>query len=56
MIPIACLFKDIYNDRWGDPRYPTPGDPPACAGPLPRLRVRRPSAWSLTIPIDRRLR
>ncbi|MBW9065730.1 hypothetical protein JNB71_20710 [Rhizobium herbae] len=55
MIPIACLFKDLYNDRWGNPRYPNPGDARACAGP-PRLRARRPSAWSLTIPIDRRLR
>jgi hypothetical protein len=25
MIPIACLFKDLYNDRWGNPRYPAPG-------------------------------
>lgn len=56
MIPIACLFKDLYNDRWGNPRYPNSGDTPDCAGPLPRLRLRRPSAWSLTLPIDQRLR
>ncbi|MCV9966101.1 hypothetical protein OIU34_29960 [Pararhizobium sp. BT-229] len=54
MIPIACLFRDIYNDRWGDPRNPAQRDLPVRVGPFRRLR--RPSAWSLTIPIDEHLR
>ncbi len=56
------LFKDLYEDRWGDPCNPNAVDPPSehegRAGRqnvLRRLtglfrRGKRPSAWSFTIP------
>jgi hypothetical protein len=58
------LFKDLYEERWGDPANPNAADPPAsdgrgCAGSrglvgrlagLFRRRRNRPSAWSFTIP------
>ncbi len=56
------LFKDLYDDRWGDPCNPNAVDPPseregraARQSVLRRLaglfrRGKRPSAWSFTIP------
>ncbi|NTJ66657.1 hypothetical protein G6M50_07120 [Agrobacterium rhizogenes] len=59
------LFKDLYDDRWGDPCNPYAADPPSpehedTAGRpslLRRLaglfhRRKRPSAWSFTIPSE----
>ncbi|KAA1185987.1 hypothetical protein FP026_00325 [Rhizobium tropici] len=60
------LFKDLYDDRWGDPGNPNAVDPPSSgdnrgaggqgilrrmAG-LIRRRRDRPSAWSFTIPSE----
>lgn len=72
MLPIHCLFEDLYNERWGDPCDPAPANSPRQAGrrrdavrllmvvPFAglclRQRRQRPDAWSLTLPIDRRLR
>lgn len=62
------FFKDLYNDRWGDPDSPDATEPrPATykdsgdeLGFLNRLRrlfrrrrPDRPSAWSFTIPSER---
>lgn len=56
------LFKDLYDERWGDPCNPNAVDPPSERGGgadkqsvlsrLARLfrRRKRPSAWSFTIP------
>lgn len=65
MIPISSLFKDIYEDRWGNPRNGQPAEE-AERGKrlfvlLPFMRRfignrKGPDAWSFTIPIDRRLR
>ncbi|MBB3612836.1 hypothetical protein [Rhizobium sp. BK602] len=58
------FFKDLYDDRWGDPNDPNAAEPaslpkdgerPASRGILGRLhrlfgRGRRLSAWSFTIP------
>jgi hypothetical protein len=60
------LFKDLYDDRWGDPRNPDAVEPPSPEdkggagrqGLLGRLanifhrRRKHPSAWSFTIPSD----
>jgi len=59
------LFKDLYDDRWGDPRNPNAVDPPSPEdkddtgrwGIGARLtglfsRRKRPSAWSFTIPSE----
>lgn len=57
------FFKDLYDDRWGNPANPNAADPPSpeghsvgargilgrLAGFLRRWR-NRPSAWSFTIP------
>lgn len=48
MLPISDLFKDLYNERWGDPLNSKP------AGARNDTRdgrrsVRFPSAWSFTI-------
>lgn len=61
------LFKDLYDDRWGDPANPNAAEPFSAAdkdrvdaqgfpGRLRRLfrrRRDRPSAWSFTIPSER---
>ena len=59
------FFKDLYDERWGDPHNPNAGDPPLpehednaggrsvlgwLAGLFPRRK--RPSAWSFTIPCE----
>lgn len=65
MIPTSFLFKDIYNDRWGDPSNPNAVDVPLpdhtddkkrpgsilarLAGLFSRRRSGRPNAWSFTI-------
>ncbi|AYG64807.1 MULTISPECIES: hypothetical protein [unclassified Rhizobium] len=60
------LFKDLYDDRWGDPANPNAVDPPSSGdnrgaggkGILSRVaglfrrRRARPSAWSFTIPSE----
>lgn len=60
------LFKDLYNDRWGDPENPDAVEPCRTAdrdGGTARTvfaRLRRlfghgrkgPSAWSFTIPSE----
>ncbi|SCB38100.1 hypothetical protein [Rhizobium multihospitium] len=58
------LFKDLYDDRWGDPCNPNAVDPPSehrggadKQSVLDRLaqlfrRQKRPSAWSFTIPSE----
>ncbi|SCB37118.1 hypothetical protein [Rhizobium hainanense] len=59
------LFKDLYDDRWGDPCNPNAVDPPSPehkgrAGRQSMLRRfaglfrrrKRPSAWSFTIPSE----
>ncbi|ACM25036.1 hypothetical protein [Rhizobium rhizogenes] len=57
------FFRDLYNDRWGDPANPNAVEPSSLEdnhrsrsqGVLGRLarffqrRRRRPSAWSFTI-------
>jgi hypothetical protein len=57
------LFKDLYDDRWGDPANPNAVEPSSpedndrggSQGVLGRLtrffqrRRKRPSAWSFTI-------
>ncbi|MFK0162546.1 hypothetical protein [Rhizobium sp. NPDC090279] len=61
-MPTNYLFKDLYDDRWGDPCNPNAVDPPlvehkgraARQSVLRRLvglfrRRKRPSAWSFTI-------
>lgn len=65
MIPISSLFKDLYEDRWGNPPNSHPAEE-AERGKrlfvvLPFVRRstsshKGPDAWSFTIPIDRRLR
>ncbi|MFB2567255.1 hypothetical protein [Rhizobium sp. IMFF44] len=58
------LFKDLYDERWGDPCNPNAVDPPSehkdeadKQSVLSRLaqlfrRRKRPSAWSFTIPSE----
>ncbi|GAC1041199.1 hypothetical protein [Rhizobium sp. No.120] len=58
------LFKDLYDERWGDPCNPNAVDPPSEhkggadeQSALSRLmgffrRRKRPSAWSFTIPSE----
>ncbi|OCI91950.1 hypothetical protein A6U86_20795 [Rhizobium sp. AC27/96] len=60
------FFKDLYFDRWGDPKNPNAVEPCSTAdkdrvathGILDRLRHifrrsrKRPSAWSFTIPSE----
>ncbi|HEY0121434.1 MAG TPA: hypothetical protein VGC14_06700 [Rhizobium sp.] len=60
------FFKDLYNDRWGDPAKQNAVEPylsddkdhVAAQGILGRLaclfrrRRKRPSAWSFTIPSE----
>ncbi|AGB69652.1 hypothetical protein RTCIAT899_CH01160 [Rhizobium tropici CIAT 899] len=60
------LFKDFYDDRWGDPRNPNAVEPSSAddkggadrQGLLGRLanifcrRRKHPSAWSFTIPSE----
>ncbi|ASW05154.1 MULTISPECIES: hypothetical protein [unclassified Rhizobium] len=58
------LFKDLYDERWGDPCNPNAVDPPSERGGkadkqnvMGRLaqffrRRKRPSAWSFTIPSE----
>ncbi|MBB3409141.1 hypothetical protein FHT87_003060 [Rhizobium sp. BK316] len=65
MIPISSLFKDLYEDRWGNPRNRQPVEE-AERGKrlfvlLPFIRRftrnrKGPNPWSFTIPIDRWLR
>ncbi|MBB3390390.1 hypothetical protein FHT82_003153 [Rhizobium sp. BK275] len=65
MIPISSLFKDLYEDRWGNPRNRQPAEE-AERGKrlfvlLPFIRRftrnrKGPNPWSFTIPIDRWLR
>jgi hypothetical protein len=62
MVPASFLFRDIYNDRWGDPDNPHAVDvPPAGARPnrktlgrladlFSRHRRNRVDAWSFTLP------
>lgn len=71
MLPVQPLFKDLYHERWGDPDNPEPVNEPtrrlfsvrrmtdlpaALASLFHRQSPSRPSAWSFTLPIDRRLR
>ena len=60
MIPTSYLFKDLYNERWGAPTNPAPGNPlqerKTIFPERFRHRAERPNAWSFTIPIDRRFR
>lgn len=65
MIPISSLFKDLYEDRWGNPCSHQPVEqikhdkrlfvllPFMCRFISGR---KRPSAWSFTIPTDHRHR
>ncbi|PST23116.1 hypothetical protein C7U61_00825 [Rhizobium sp. JAB6] len=60
------LFKDLYDDRWGDPRNPDAVEPslPKDKGGVGRKgllgllakifrrRRKHPSAWSFTIPSE----
>lgn len=65
MIPISSLFKDLYEDRWGNPRDGRPVEEAEHGKRLyvllPFLRRfmsnrKGPDAWSFTIPSNRRLR
>lgn len=64
MIPISSLFKDLYEDRWGNPRNNQPAEEAERGKRLfvllpfmHRFISRKgPDAWSFTIPVDRRLR
>lgn len=65
MVPISSLFKDLYEDCWGNPRNNHPareverGKRLFVLLPFIRRFTRsrkHPDAWSFTIPIDRRLR
>lgn len=65
MIPISSLFKDLYEDRWGNPRCGRPAEEAERGKPLfvllPFMRRfiggrKLPDAWSFTIPVDRRFR
>jgi hypothetical protein len=65
MIPISSLFKDLYEDRWGNPRNSQPAEEAERGKrlfvllPFTRRFIsnrKRPDAWSFTIPVDRRLR
>ncbi|GES47008.1 hypothetical protein RsS62_62600 [Rhizobium dioscoreae] len=58
------LFKDLYDERWGDPCNPNAVDPPSeHKGGADKQSVmgrlaqffrgrKRPSAWSFTIPSE----
>ncbi|MBB3589843.1 hypothetical protein FHX08_000187 [Rhizobium sp. BK529] len=61
MIPISSLFKDLYEDRWGNPSYVRPVVETERGKRLfvflpfaPRFigGRKRPDAWSFTIPTD----
>lgn len=65
MIPISSLFKDLYEDRWGNPRNHQPVEEirqdRRLFVLLPFMRQfisgrKRPSAWSFIIPADRKPR
>ncbi|MGR9171269.1 hypothetical protein [Rhizobium sp. KDH_Rht_773_N] len=65
MIPVSSLFKDLYEDRWGNPRDGQPVEQPESGKRLfvllPFMRRfiagrKLPNAWSFTIPVDRRFR
>lgn len=67
MLPIFLLYKDIYDERWGDLQDSGPAvESKPCPRPsrwgLPvlagifRRRRKRVTAWSFTLPIDRRWR
>lgn len=68
MSSISRLYADLYIERFGDPEDPEPEEarqsPVASEGfavrvlqAIFRRRLRkRASAWSFTLPIDRRLR
>ncbi len=58
------IFKDLYDERWGDPCNPNAVDPPSeRTGEADKQSVmgrlaqffrgrKRPSAWSFTIPSE----
>ncbi len=65
MIPVSSLFKDLYEDRWGNPRDNKPAEETEHGKRLfvllPFMRRlmsgrKHPNAWSFTIQTDHRPR
>ncbi len=68
MPPIPSLYADLYIERFGDPNDPEPETPIPSPKPPAGLAIRllrtifrhgahkKATAWSFTLPIDRRFR
>ncbi len=63
MLEVRYLFTDLYEDWWGSPQLREPKGNKARCDPQDNTEqqqapaaLKKPSAWSFTLPIDRRYR